>query len=54
MQLDRAGKRRLKTFGLKKDADAWWARVNNELAEGTHVPDSKITVAALFKLWIDD
>jgi integrase len=51
---DRAGKRRLKTFGLKKDADAWWARVNNELAEGTHVPDSKITVAALFKLWIDD
>jgi integrase len=51
---DRDGSRRLKTFNLKKDAEAWWATTNAGLKDGTHVPDNKVTLAALYQLWIDD
>jgi hypothetical protein len=37
---DTAGKRRLKTFQRKKDADAWWRKTGNEIDEGVHTPDS--------------
>ncbi|TBG03783.1 tyrosine-type recombinase/integrase [Rhizobium leguminosarum] len=50
---DTAGKRRLKTFGKKKDADAFAATAFVEVREGVHVADSaSITVAEAGKLWI--
>lgn len=48
---DTAGKRRLKTFQRKKDADAWWRKAGNEIDEGAHTPDSdSITVEEAAKL----
>ncbi|OWV79583.1 integrase [Rhizobium sp. R634] len=50
---DTAGKRRLKTFGKKKDADAFAATAFVEVRDGVHVADSaSITVAEAGKLWI--
>ena len=42
---DQNGKRRLKTFDLKKDAEAWGVTARHEVATGVHAPDSKATVA---------
>lgn len=51
--VDTAGIRRLKTFKLKKLADAFAATASVEVREGTHVADSaSATVAAAGKLWI--
>jgi hypothetical protein len=51
---DTAGKRRLKTFQRKKDADGWWRKAGNEIDEGTHTPDSdSITVEEAAKLWLE-
>ncbi len=51
--MDAAGKRRLKTFQRKKEADAFAATASVEVREGTHVADSaSATVAAAGKLWI--
>ena len=41
-----AAKRRLKTFQRKKDADAWWRKVGNEIDEGVHTPDSQSVILA--------
>jgi len=50
---DAAGKRRLKTFRLKKDADAFAASAKVEIREGVHVADrDTVTVEAASKLWI--
>lgn len=50
---DAHGKRRLKTFRLKKDADAFAATATVEVREGTHVADSaSATVEAAARLWI--
>lgn len=50
---DSAGKRRLKTFKLKKQADAFAATASVEVREGTHVADSaSATVEAAGKFWI--
>lgn len=50
---DMYGKRRLKTFAKKKDADAFAATASVEVREGVHVADSaSITVAEAGKLWI--
>lgn len=50
---DVAGKRRLKTFKLKKPADAFYAKASVEVREGTHVADSaSATVAQAGKLWL--
>lgn len=50
---DMAGKRRLKTFAKKKEADQFAATATVEVREGTHVADSaSITVAEAGKLWI--
>jgi integrase len=50
---DIAGKRRLKTFAKKKEADAFAATASVEVREGTHVADREtVTVEAAGKLWI--
>jgi integrase len=51
---DTAGKRRLKTFERKKDADVWWRKVGNEIVEGVHTPDSQsVVVAEAAGLWLE-
>ncbi len=51
--LDRSGKRRLKTFTRKKEADAYVATAVVEVRSGIHTPDSQsITVADATKLWL--
>jgi integrase len=43
---DQAGKRRMKTFRLKKEADAFETTSRFEITQGTHTPDSaSITIA---------
>ncbi|MBL0374007.1 site-specific integrase [Rhizobium sp. KVB221] len=50
---DAGGKRRLKTFTKKKDADAFASTASVEVREGTHVADREtVTVEAASKLWI--
>ena len=50
---DRQGKRRLKTFAKKKNADAFDANTQVEIRDGTHVADSaSITVEEAAKNWI--
>ena len=39
--VDANGKRRAPTFPTKKAADAYWAKVQGEVALGTHVPASQ-------------
>lgn len=51
--VDTAGKRRLKTFKLKKQADAFAATATVEVREGTHVADSAtVTVEEAGKFWL--
>lgn len=50
---DMAGKRRLKTFTKKKDADTFAATAKVEVREGVHVADSaSATIEEAGKLWI--
>ncbi len=52
--VDQVGKRRLKTFGKKKDADAFQTRSQFEISQGTHTPDSaSITVAEAAEKWLE-
>src|SRR5262249_15075377 len=37
---DQAGKRRLKTFSTKREADSWAVLARHEVAQGTHTPAS--------------
>ncbi len=51
---DQAGKRRLKTFEKKKDADAFRIKAGHEIFQGTHTPDSaSVTVAEAAEQWIE-
>lgn len=51
--VDQSGVRRLKTFGTKKEADAWSVAARHEVLQGTHTPESKsITVAEAAEDWI--
>ena len=51
--LDQVGKRRLKTFARKKEAEAYVATAVVEVRSGLHTPDSQsITVAEATKLWL--
>ncbi|PYE89659.1 tyrosine-type recombinase/integrase [Phyllobacterium leguminum] len=51
--VDTKGKRRLKTFAKKKEADAFASKTDVEVREGVHVADSAtVTVEAAGKLWI--
>ena len=50
---DQAGKRRIRSFDRKRDADAYHASVSAELRTGLHVPDSQsVTVAEAGRLWL--
>ncbi len=50
---DAAGKRRLKTFTKKKEADAFAATASVEVREGVHVADSAtITIEEAGKFWL--
>jgi integrase len=47
------GRRHLKTFARKRDADAYHAQVAVDIRAGTHTPDSaSITVAEAGRLWL--
>jgi integrase len=49
------GSRHLKTFKLKKDADAYAAQVSVDVSKGVHIAPSKsVTVAEAGELWIKD
>jgi integrase len=50
---DQAGKRRLKTFATKKEADAWAVTALHEVRQGTHTPSStSVTVIEATERWI--
>src|SRR6185436_10016222 len=50
---DAKGKRRLKTFRTKREADDWRSKTRIELNYGTHVADrDSVTVAQAGKLWL--
>jgi integrase len=50
---DQAGKRRLKTFATRKEADAWSVAARHEVKQGTHTPAStSVTVAEATERWI--
>jgi integrase len=49
-----AGKRHIKSFDRKRDADAYHAIVGVDVRTGIHIPDSQsITVAEAARLWIE-
>jgi integrase len=51
---DSQGKRRLKTFDRKKEADSFAAQAHVEVRAGTHVADStSVTVEVAGRLWIE-
>src|SRR5215471_4210491 len=50
---DRAGKRRLKTFERKRDAEIFEDTVGVDVRAGRHVPDSQsVTVLSAGKQWL--
>jgi integrase len=50
---DQSGKRRLKTFATKKEAEAWSVSALHEVQQGTHTPASvSITLAEAVERWI--
>ena len=52
--VDQAGKRRLKTFARKKDAETFRSTAAVEVRSGTHTADSvSITVAKAADMWIE-
>lgn len=51
---DQAGARHIKTFRLKKEADAYAASASIEVREGTHTADSiSVTVEEAAKKWLE-
>ena len=50
--IDQHGARRLKTFKLKKDAEAWATTARHEVATGVHAPDAKTTIEEVVQSWI--
>ena len=51
---DQRGRRHIKTFDRRKDADAYHATVTVDVRQGTHLPDSEsITVAEAGQLWLE-
>src|SRR5262249_50723095 len=50
---DGGGRRRLRTFKRRRDAESFGAGVSIEVRAGVHVPDSQsITIAEAGKLWL--
>jgi integrase len=53
--VDQRGKRRLKTFATRKEADAWAVTARHEVKQGVHTPGStSVTVTEAVELWIRD
>jgi integrase len=51
---DHEGKRRIRSFEKKREADAYHASVSTELRSGIHVPESQsVTVAEAGRLWLE-
>jgi integrase len=50
--VDQHGKRRLKTFDLKKDAETWSTTALHQVATGIHAPDCKTTIEEVARQWI--
>jgi integrase len=51
---DQRGRRHIKTFDRRKDADAYHATVTVDVRQGTHLPDSEsITIVEAGKLWLE-
>jgi integrase len=51
---DQSGKRRLKTFDRKKDAEGFLSRANVEISEGKHTAASaSVTLAKAAEMWLD-
>jgi integrase len=51
---DQSGKRHIKTFKTKKEADAWLVNARGEVQRGMHTPEStSITVAEAAELWVE-
>lgn len=51
---DSAGKRRMRTFARKKDAEAFLSQAKVEIRQGTHVPEStSVTVKKAADLWLE-
>jgi integrase len=51
---DQHGKRRLKTFATKREAEAWRATALHEVSQGTHTPSStSVTVIRAWELWLN-
>jgi integrase len=50
---DQAGKRRLRTFSTKREADAWSVSALHEVQQGTHTPHSvSVTVTEAMERWL--
>jgi integrase len=50
---DHEGKRRIRSFEKRREADAFHASVRTDLRSGTHIPDSQsVTVAEAGRLWL--
>jgi hypothetical protein len=53
--VDQHGKRRLKTFDTKKEAEAWKVNALHEIQIGVHTPAStSLTIEVAWSLWIAD
>jgi hypothetical protein len=53
--VDQHGKRRLKTFPTKKEAEAWKVSALHEVQQGIHTPASvSRTVTDVWRLWLAD
>src|SRR6516164_432664 len=51
---DQVGKRHVRTFATKKEAEAWRTTALHEVQQGTHTPASaSITLAEAFGRWIE-
>jgi integrase len=51
---DQEGKRHIKTFTRKRDADAWLVTTRGEVTRGIHTPENaSITVAEAAEIWLE-
>lgn len=51
--IDQGGKRRLKTFARRKDADDWRTKSQHEISHGVHTPESaSVTLKEAGERWI--
>lgn len=50
--VDQRGQRRLKTFDLKKEAEAWAVTARHEIATGAHASSAKTTIEEVVGSWI--